>query len=75
MERLGLEPDVKYAGGRHRRGRLVLHRRLEDGDIYFLSNRRPRIEQLEVQFRVTGEYLNSGNADTGIVQPSSYRGR
>lgn len=58
------EPDADIA---------FLHRRLADGDLYFVSNRKPRPERFEAHFRVTGKVPELWNAVTGEVTPASYR--
>jgi hypothetical protein len=52
---------------------LFLHRRLEDGDAYFLNNRKPRAEKVEARFRVTGMEPEIWRADTGETEAVSYR--
>jgi len=50
-----------------------LHRRLADGDAYFIDNRRNRLEQIEASFRISGKAPELWHADTGTVEPLSYR--
>jgi hypothetical protein len=52
---------------------LFVHRRLADGDVYFVDNRSPRARTLDVQLRVTGKRPEVWRADTGRVGPVSYR--
>lgn len=52
---------------------LFQHRRLEDGDIYFLSNREAAVAAGEARFRVTGKRPEIWRADTGETRPLSYR--
>jgi hypothetical protein len=52
---------------------LFLHRRLEDGDAYFLNNRKPRVEKVEARFRVTGKEPEIWRADTGAAEAVTYR--
>ena len=46
---------------------------LEDGDVYFLNNRKPRAENVEARFRVTGKEPEIWRADTGETEAVSYR--
>jgi hypothetical protein len=50
-----------------------VHRRLADGDVYWVSNRSARVETLDATFRVTGKAAELWHADTGLTEPASYR--
>jgi hypothetical protein len=50
---------------------LFLHRRLEDGDVYFVSNR-GGAANVEASFRIAGKAPEIWNAVTGTVAPASY---
>jgi hypothetical protein len=52
---------------------LFVHRRLADGDLYWVNNRRNRAENLEASFRVEGKAPEIWHADTGRMEPASYR--
>ncbi len=52
---------------------LFLHRRIEEGHIYFLTNRRNRGERFEARFRVRGMVPEFWDAVTGTTRPLSYR--
>ena len=69
----GVRPDFAYSGGAADADVRFLHRRLADGDIYFVNNRQDRAEQLEARFRVTGKVPQIWRADTGQADPVSYR--
>lgn len=72
LARIGLGPDVDYAGIAG--GPLMFtHRTLDDGDVYFIANRRTEQASREVRFRVTGRVPELWNADTGITSAMSYR--
>ena len=65
--------DVSFAGAAET-NILQLHRRTADGrDIYFLTNRKPRTERLDVTFRTSGRRPELWDANTGSVTPLSYR--
>jgi hypothetical protein len=52
---------------------LFVHRRLADGDVYYVDNRRPHTETIEARFRVTGKKPEIWRADTGEREAASYR--
>ncbi|MHB1023418.1 MAG: glycosyl hydrolase [Acidobacteriaceae bacterium] len=52
---------------------MFVHRRLADGDIYFVDNRKDRSESLEATFRVKGRTPELWDAVTGKTRPVSYR--
>ncbi len=58
------EPDTEL---------MFLHRKLKDGDLYFVDNRKDRIENLNATFRVDGMAPELWHADTGQTEPASYR--
>ena len=58
------QPDTELA---------FVHRKLTDGDIYWVSQRKARAEDVEVTFRVTGKAPELWHADSGLVEPASYR--
>jgi hypothetical protein len=69
----GIAPDFTFTGGRADTEILFLHRKLADGDSYFLANRKNRAETLEAHFRVTGKAPELWHAETGASEPVSYR--
>jgi len=69
---IGVRPDFWTDAGRDSEI-LFLHRRLEDGDAYFVTNRTPREEQVEARFRVAGKEPEIWRADSGGRQAVSYR--
>jgi hypothetical protein len=52
---------------------LFVHRKLADGDLYFVDNRRDRDETVDATFRVTGKAPELWRAETGTSEPASYR--
>ena len=52
---------------------MFLHRKLDDGDIYFVDNRNDRAESVEATFRVEGKTPELWDAATGESKPVSYR--
>jgi hypothetical protein len=50
-----------------------LHRRLADGDVYFLDNRSDQAATIEANFRVTGKTPELWYAETGKSRPAPYK--
>jgi hypothetical protein len=69
----GVAPDVAFAATQPDAHVMPLHRRTADADIYYLTNRRDRAEHLEASFRVSGRAAELWRADTGEIEPASYR--
>lgn len=73
LARIGVGPDMDYAGA-GRDGPLVFaHRTLSDGEVYFVANRRTTPLRQDVRFRVTGRVPELWHADTGTTSAVSYR--
>lgn len=51
---------------------MFAHRRLADGEIYFVTNQTGRAETLDAIFRVTGKAPEIWRADTGETTAASY---
>ena len=68
-----LAPDFSYTKPAADTTILFSHRRLADGDLYFVNNRSTRPEEVEAKFRVTGKVPEIWRADTGAVERVSYR--
>jgi hypothetical protein len=52
---------------------LFVHRRLADGELYFVNSRHDRAESVEARFRVVGRAPELWHADTGRIEPVAYR--
>jgi hypothetical protein len=52
---------------------MFVHRKLSNGDIYFVDNRKERVENLNATFRVDGRKPELWHPDTGKIDPVSYR--
>src|SRR5206468_2115766 len=50
-----------------------VHRKLADGDLYFVANRKDRIERVDATFRVKGKAPELWRAETGSTEPASYK--
>jgi alpha-L-rhamnosidase len=69
---LGVTPDFRFTGAADA-DLPFLHRRLADGDSYFIVNRKDRAETVEARFRVTGKVPELWDAETGKSRAVSYR--
>jgi len=49
-----------------------VHRKLADGDVYFVDNRGDHAQQVKATFRVTGKEAELWHAETGKSEPASY---
>jgi hypothetical protein len=57
------EPDTRLQ---------FVHRKLSDGDLYFIDNRNDRKENSDSTFRVTGKAPELWHPDTGVIEPASF---
>jgi len=73
LAELGEARDFEYAKPEAGVELMFVHRRLGDGEIYFVDNRQDRAENLEATFRVTGKVPELWDAATGERRPVSYR--
>jgi hypothetical protein len=69
---LNLLPDFEYFKPAADTEILYLHRRLDDGDVYLVSNRRNRAESFAATFRVTGYRPEIWNAVTGEISKADF---
>lgn len=72
LARIGVAPDFRFTGQADAEIPFV-HRKLVDGDSYFLVNRKDRPEVIEARFRVTGKAPELWRAETGTSEAVSYR--
>ncbi|MDE2435610.1 MAG: glycoside hydrolase [Sphingomonadales bacterium] len=70
---IGVASDLRFTGGQDDTDLPFVHRRLSDGDTYFIVNRKDRAERVEAHFRVTGKVPELWHAETGQVETVSYR--
>ncbi len=56
---LKIDPDFEYVKPQPDTMLMFVHRRLSDGEIYWVDNRHDRGESVEITFRVAGEAPNS----------------
>ncbi len=69
---LHIPPDFTYTRPMPDTNLLFVHRKISDGDLYFIDNRNDRYENLSATFRVTGKAAELWHADSGSTEPASY---
>jgi hypothetical protein len=67
-----IAPDVVFEVTADAQPRF-LHRKLPDGDLYFVSNAGMQPGRLECSFRLNGKKPELWRAETGAIEPLSYR--
>jgi hypothetical protein len=72
LKALGMVEDFAYEKPEADAELMFVHRRLEDGELYFIDNRKPRAESFEASFRVAGKRPELWDAATGTSRPVSY---
>jgi hypothetical protein len=73
LKAAGLTPDFEYTKPRGDTELMFVHRRLDDGEVYWISNTGLREEILDGTFRVAGKAPELWHADSGIIEPASFR--
>ncbi|WP_026354990.1 glycosyl hydrolase [Massilia niastensis] len=69
---VGQEPDAEFAAAGDT-PLLFVHRRLGDGDLYFVTNRGKAPVTTDARFNVRGKAADLWHADTGKIEAASYR--
>jgi len=72
LVQLGLVRDFEVVKGAADARLMFVHRKLADGEVYFVSNRQNRAEPVSVAFRVAGHRPVLWRADTGAVEEVAY---
>jgi hypothetical protein len=70
---LKLAPDFDYTRPESDQRLLFVHRKLADGDLYFVDNRGDHDSTVDASFRVTGKAPELWYAETGTGNPVSYK--
>ena len=65
-------PDFEYAIGKDSTNLLFVHRKLADIDIYWVNNRKNKVENLEAIFRINGKAPEIWHPETGVIEDASY---
>jgi hypothetical protein len=72
LRAVGVPPDWSYSSDNVDADIMFVHRRLTEGDIYFVANRKHRSEKVVVSFPVTGKYPELWFPDSGERKNVSY---
>ncbi len=70
---MNVAPDFDYTHPEADTRLLFAHRKLADGDVYFVDNRNDRTENVDATFRVAGKAAELWHADTGKSEPASFK--
>lgn len=70
---IGVGPDFRISDGAADTDYRFVHRKLADGDLYFVNNRTATAGRIEARFRVTGKQPEIWRAIDGTAKPVSYR--
>ena len=73
FSKLQVAPDFDYTKPESDARLLFVHRKLADGDVYFVDNRKDRAEQVDATFRVAGKAPELWHAETGSSEPVSFK--
>ena len=68
----GVVPDFGFERPTPATKVVFNHRRLPDGDLYFVANQTGAAEKLSVDLRVIGREVEIWRADTGAITPAGY---
>jgi hypothetical protein len=66
-------PDFDYSKPESDSRILFVHRKLADGDLYFLDNRGGQAASVDASFRVTGKAPELWYSETGKTAPASFK--
>jgi hypothetical protein len=73
LKALEVAPDFEYTKPQSDTSVAFTHRKISDGDIYFVHNRKKRAENVEATFRVAGKAPELWHAETGEIEPAAYK--
>jgi hypothetical protein len=73
LEAIKLTSDFDYSRPAADARIEFVHRKLADGDVYFVDNRSDRRERVEASFRVSGKEAELWRAETGAMEAASYK--
>lgn len=72
LAQIGVAADFAHDAAAHDTLAFV-HREIDDGDLYFVSNRTGQTQSVDARFRVAGKAAQIWRADTGLAEFVSYR--
>ncbi len=69
---LNIQPDFTYTKPQQSTKLLYVHRKLADGDLYWVNSRNDSAQQVEATFRMTGKMPQLWHPETGKTEDVSY---
>ncbi len=72
LKALKVSPDFDYTKPANGQRIFFVHRKLADGDLYFLDNRDDSDSSIDASFRVTGRAPELWYSETGKIAPASF---
>lgn len=72
LQALNIAPDFTYSKPKQSTKLLYVHRKLSNGDLYWVNNRNHNVENLEATFRITGKVPEIWHPETGKTELASY---
>jgi hypothetical protein len=69
---MNVAPDFEYTKTDGDTRIEFVHRRLNNGDLYFLDNRGDNGHKLDATFRITGKEAELWHPETGKIEPASF---
>ena len=72
LKDLHIPPDFEFTHPANGQAIQFVHRKLNDGDLYFLDNRGDQPSTVEATFRVAGKAPELWYSETGRTEPASY---
>lgn len=70
---LNILPDFGYSQSQDKAQLLYIHRKVTNGDIYWINNRNDHNETIDATFRVIGKEPHIWHPETGKTEPVSYK--
>ncbi|RRA50197.1 glycoside hydrolase [Acidipila sp. EB88] len=72
LKELNIDPDFTQPASSPDHSLFFVHRRIADGDIYFVDNRSTQAVDIRADFRVTGKEPELWYAETGTMRAAGY---
>ncbi len=73
FKEMGLEPDFTYESQAENSDVMFLHRKLNNGGLYFVASQTDNKETIHASFRVSGYKAELWDPSTGEIKPVSYQ--
>jgi alpha-L-rhamnosidase/Glycosyl hydrolases family 2, sugar binding domain len=73
FQALSVAPDFDYTRPESDTRLEFVHRRLNDGDLYFVDNRGDDGHKVDATFRVSGKEAELWHPETGRIEPASFK--